>query len=458
MAIRARGGRGRRARVTLTHPRRAPLTVDPDDARGRRAADRLGDAALPTPTARARPSWCARDRGMTDSDFPSISILNRASLAALGERLGKPLAMERFRGNVWLDGLEPFAEFDLVGRDLRLGEAEPAGARAHHPLQGHHASIPLPASATPTPSARCARAGTTRTSGSMPRSSPAAASPWATRPRREAGLHARARARRRGAGARPQALRRPLRLPEGRRRHGRPAARRPGGGLLRRPLERRQVHADQRADRPQGAGTRLQHPRAAPRRSTSSRSARRYYLVDLPGYGFAEAPKPVVERWQALLRAYLAGRPTLRRAFLLIDARHGIKAVDAEIMAAARPLRRHLPGGADQGRQARAPRALAATIDRRRRGPRPPPGGLPRDRRRPPPRPASTSAPRGHPLARASTVARSACLAYRRFACGIRSTARQNLVCSGTMGLMNPASRAIASAWSSAPWVVNGPM
>jgi ribosome biogenesis GTP-binding protein YsxC/EngB len=58
----------------------------------------------------------------------------------------------------------------------------------------------------------------------------------------------------------------------------------------------------------------------------------RHYLVDLPGYGFAEAPKPVVERWQALLKAYLAGRPTLRRAFLLIDARHGPKPVDAEIM------------------------------------------------------------------------------------------------------------------------------
>jgi GTP-binding protein len=57
-----------------------------------------------------------------------------------------------------------------------------------------------------------------------------------------------------------------------------------------------------------------------------------HYLVDLPGYGFAEAPKPLVERWQALMRAYLAGRPTLRRAFLLVDARHGIKPVDAEIM------------------------------------------------------------------------------------------------------------------------------
>jgi GTP-binding protein len=57
-----------------------------------------------------------------------------------------------------------------------------------------------------------------------------------------------------------------------------------------------------------------------------------FYLVDLPGYGFAKAPKPIVEKWQALLRAYLAGRPTLRRAFLLIDARHGIKAVDEEII------------------------------------------------------------------------------------------------------------------------------
>jgi GTP-binding protein len=56
------------------------------------------------------------------------------------------------------------------------------------------------------------------------------------------------------------------------------------------------------------------------------------YLVDLPGYGFAEAPKAVVAKWQALLRAYLAGRPTLRRAFVLVDARHGIKAPDEEIM------------------------------------------------------------------------------------------------------------------------------
>ncbi|TCP60408.1 GTP-binding protein [Rhodovulum bhavnagarense] len=58
-----------------------------------------------------------------------------------------------------------------------------------------------------------------------------------------------------------------------------------------------------------------------------------HYMVDLPGYGYAEAPVAVVEKWQRLLRTYLAGRATLRRAFVLIDARHGIKPVDEDIMA-----------------------------------------------------------------------------------------------------------------------------
>jgi len=58
-----------------------------------------------------------------------------------------------------------------------------------------------------------------------------------------------------------------------------------------------------------------------------------HYLVDLPGYGFANAPLPVVEKWQRLLKQYLSGRQTLRRAFVLIDARHGVKPVDEEIMS-----------------------------------------------------------------------------------------------------------------------------
>lgn len=56
------------------------------------------------------------------------------------------------------------------------------------------------------------------------------------------------------------------------------------------------------------------------------------FLVDLPGYGYANAPIPVVEKWQRLLKSYLSGRQTLRRAFVLIDARHGVKTVDEEIL------------------------------------------------------------------------------------------------------------------------------
>ncbi len=57
-----------------------------------------------------------------------------------------------------------------------------------------------------------------------------------------------------------------------------------------------------------------------------------HFLVDLPGYGFANAPVAVVEKWQRLLKNYLVGRPNLRRAFVLIDSRHGMKKVDEEIL------------------------------------------------------------------------------------------------------------------------------
>lgn len=58
-----------------------------------------------------------------------------------------------------------------------------------------------------------------------------------------------------------------------------------------------------------------------------------HYLVDLPGYGFANAPLAVVEKWQRLLKRYLSGRQNLRRAFVLVDHRHGVKPVDEEIMS-----------------------------------------------------------------------------------------------------------------------------
>jgi GTP-binding protein len=60
--------------------------------------------------------------------------------------------------------------------------------------------------------------------------------------------------------------------------------------------------------------------------------AGRLTMVDMPGYGFAKASKKDVKQWQAVLRAYLRGRPGLTRAFVLIDARHGIMAPDLEML------------------------------------------------------------------------------------------------------------------------------
>jgi len=58
----------------------------------------------------------------------------------------------------------------------------------------------------------------------------------------------------------------------------------------------------------------------------------RIALVDMPGYGYARAERKLVKAWQAIIMAYLKGRPNLRRVFVLIDARHGIKPIDTETL------------------------------------------------------------------------------------------------------------------------------
>ena len=57
-----------------------------------------------------------------------------------------------------------------------------------------------------------------------------------------------------------------------------------------------------------------------------------FRLVDMPGYGFAKAPRDVVRKWRRLIDDYLRGRPVLKRALLLVDGRHGLKDVDRELM------------------------------------------------------------------------------------------------------------------------------
>ena len=108
------------ATVTLRHPDRDEITFRPDDP-----ADlpRFLDWVRPlNPADRAQPARIVTaGRGMTDSDFPSVSILSLASLADLSARMGQNLSVHRWRGNLWLEGAAPFAEFDWIGRHLTIG-------------------------------------------------------------------------------------------------------------------------------------------------------------------------------------------------------------------------------------------------------------------------------------------------------------------------------------------------
>ena len=91
--------------------------------------------------------------------------------------------------------------------------------------------------------------------------------------------------------------------------------------------------------------------------------AGRLYLVDLPGYGFAQVSKSMKETWQDLASAYLRGRPTLKRVCLLIDSRHGVKDSDHETMKnldRAAVSYQLILTKTDQLRQAEIPRAIAS--------------------------------------------------------------------------------------------------
>jgi len=65
----------------------------------------------------------APNRGMTDTDYPSISIMTYASHRAVADKMGQPLELERWRGNIWLDGTQAWEELDWVGKDIQIGDA-----------------------------------------------------------------------------------------------------------------------------------------------------------------------------------------------------------------------------------------------------------------------------------------------------------------------------------------------
>lgn len=108
------------ATLTLAHPDAPALSADPETAEGRAAVEAwvapLVEDALSGPfhLARAR-------QPLTDVDRPWLSLHSLASLRALSEAAGRPLDPLRFRGNLWIEGLEPWAEAQWPGRVLAVG-------------------------------------------------------------------------------------------------------------------------------------------------------------------------------------------------------------------------------------------------------------------------------------------------------------------------------------------------
>lgn len=108
-------------RLHLAHPRAGRIDINPD-----RDGQKLADWLAPLWPAERPPLGrliAAPEEGMSDAGYACLSVLGTASLAALSEACGQDLDPRRFRGNLWVDGPEPFTELDWPGRRLRIGEA-----------------------------------------------------------------------------------------------------------------------------------------------------------------------------------------------------------------------------------------------------------------------------------------------------------------------------------------------
>lgn len=106
--------------LTLNHPNRPAVRLHPE----RDHQELLNWVKPLMPENRAQSARVIRvpGRGMTDTDFPSVSLGTLASHAAVEAQLGKKLSLKRWRINLWLDGPAPWEEFDWVGKTLAIGE------------------------------------------------------------------------------------------------------------------------------------------------------------------------------------------------------------------------------------------------------------------------------------------------------------------------------------------------
>lgn len=108
-------------RITLTHPEREPLEFDPETQGDKLIA--WAGPLMPQDRAASARVVRARAQAFTDTPEPTVTICNLASHRAVEAELGRDLSIGRWRGNIWLDGLGPWEEFEWVGREVRIGTA-----------------------------------------------------------------------------------------------------------------------------------------------------------------------------------------------------------------------------------------------------------------------------------------------------------------------------------------------
>ncbi len=122
-AITARSGLPNQ-KMTLSHPDLKTLTIDPENTADKAAFIQW---VMPiSPTDRALPAGLvqAPNRSLTDTDYPSISLINLNSHATVADHVGRDISHLRWRGNIILHGLDAWAEFNWVGKRVRVGQAE----------------------------------------------------------------------------------------------------------------------------------------------------------------------------------------------------------------------------------------------------------------------------------------------------------------------------------------------
>ncbi len=107
--------------ITLRHPDRPDFTFAPDSD----SADFLAwvQPLMPENCARSVRIVRARQRGMTDSAYASVTLCNMSSHRAVEQKMGRTLSIHRWRGNIWMDGLAPWEEFAWLDREVQIGSA-----------------------------------------------------------------------------------------------------------------------------------------------------------------------------------------------------------------------------------------------------------------------------------------------------------------------------------------------